>query len=201
MQNDSANQLYNALARLSRQIHRMEHWMANSDLSGGQKLQRWQTRLLFLISQNNGSSQRELAEAMDVRPSSMTEMVLKMEHAGLITRKQDEKDQRVMRIFLTETGEKAAAQFSAATIDLTSTMFNCLTPEEQSQMLALVEKISAGMESIVGSYAQDLNHHEMHKPHGRHGRHGQHRQHGQDGQHFRHHSPFQAEAHKPHRRF
>lgn len=112
-----------------------------------------------------------------------------MEQTDLITRKQDEKDQRVMRVFLTETGEKAAAQSCAATLDLTSTMFNCLTPEEQAQMLALVEKISAGMESIVGSDIHDIYHHGMHKHHGQH------------GQHCRHHSPFHAEDHNPHRRF
>lgn len=118
-----------------------------------------------------------------------TVLLLKMEQTDLITRKQDEKDQRVMRVFLTETGEKAAAQSCAATLDLTSTMFNCLTPEEQAQMLALVEKISAGMESIVGSDIHDIYHHGMHKHHGQH------------GQHCRHHSPFHAEDHNPHRRF
>jgi Transcriptional regulators len=171
MQNDPTNQLYNALSRLGRQIHRMEHWMAHGDMLG-QKLYRGQPRLLSLISQNNGASQRDLAEEMDVRPSSMTEMLLRMEQAGLITRKQDETDQRVMRIFLTEAGEKAAEQSGAATLDLTTTIFNCLTQEEQAQMLTLIEKISAGIVAIAGPDAPDTHHHWLH--HGHHGRHGQH---------------------------
>jgi DNA-binding MarR family transcriptional regulator len=34
-----------------------------------------QAHLLHLISQNDGANQRDLAEQMDVRPSSMTEML------------------------------------------------------------------------------------------------------------------------------
>jgi DNA-binding MarR family transcriptional regulator len=165
----------------------MEHWMAHVDVSEGQKLHRGQIRLLSLISQNGGASQKDLAEEMDVRPSSMTEMLLRMEQAGLITRKQDEKDQRVMRIFLTGAGEKAAAQSSVTTHDLTTTMFNCLLPEEQTQMLVLVEKISASIETIVGSDAQDTHHHGLH--------------HGQHGRHCRHHQSFHSEDHDPHSDF
>lgn len=161
--------LYNALSRLSRQIHRMEHKMAHDDIAGRQKIHRGQTRLLSLIAQNNGASQRDLAEEMDVRPSSMTEMLLKIEQAGFIIRKQDERDQRVMRIFLTETGEKAVVQSSAATLDLTTRMFNCLTSEEQTQLLALIEKISASMENIVGPDVHDNPHHGLqHEHHGHH---------------------------------
>ena len=91
---ETAHQLYDAPARLSRHIHRMEHRMAHEDLPWGRKLHRGQNRLLSLISQNNGASQGELGDKMDVRPSSMTEMLLKMEQAGLIVRKQDERPAR-----------------------------------------------------------------------------------------------------------
>jgi DNA-binding MarR family transcriptional regulator len=167
----------------------MEHWMAHGHVLGGQKLLRGQTRLLSLISQNNGTSQRDLAEEMDVRPYSMTEMLIRMEQTNLITRKQDEKDQRIMLIFFTEIGEKEAKQSSVAAFDLTTIMFNCLTPEEQIQMLAFVEKISASLETIVGSDARDAHHHGMHKHHGHH-RH-----------HCRHHSPFHAEDRKSYSHF
>ncbi|MBU2703509.1 DNA-binding MarR family transcriptional regulator [Sporomusaceae bacterium BoRhaA] len=160
----------------------MEHWMAG-DVSEGQKLHSGQIRLLSLISQNDGASQKDLAEEMDVRPSSMTEMLLRMEQTGLITRKQDENDQRVMRIFLTETGKKAAVQSSVTTHDLTTTMFNCLLPEEQTQMLAFVEKISASIETLVGSDAHDTHHH------------------GHHGQQGHHHLSFHSKNRDPHSHF
>jgi DNA-binding MarR family transcriptional regulator len=179
MKTTTPNQLYNALSRLSRQIHRMEHRMAHGDVLQRQKIHRGQTHLLLLISQNNGARQKDLAEQMDVRPSSMTEMLIKMEQAGLITRKQDEHDQRIMRIFLTEAGEKAAEQSTITTLDLTTTLFNCLTTEEQCQMLALIKKLGTSIEAIDGSEAHH-NHH--------HGPHHKHR-----GHHCSHHLQFDSE--------
>lgn len=176
----TAHQLYDALARLSRHMHRLEHRMAHENLTWERRLHRGQSRLLSLISRNNGASQGELGEAMDVRPSSMTEMLLKMEQAGLILRRQDEKDQRVMRIFLTDAGERAAGQSDVAALDLTTTIFNCLTAEEQAQMLTLIQKTSAAIETRDGSDGHD--HH--------HGRHGHQRFHG-------HHLPSYAEEGGP----
>lgn len=181
MQTTTTNQLYNALSRLSRLIHRMEHRMAHDDAPQKLKIHRSQTRLLSIISQNNGASQRDLAELMDIRPSSMTEMLLRMEQAGLITRKQDANDQRVMRIFLTEAGEKATEQSNTSTLDLTAALFNSLTTEEQTQMLLLIEKLSANLE-VMDSTEEHHGH-----QHGHHGYHGQHHHHhGHHGHHYEH---------------
>lgn len=141
----TTTQLYNALSRLSRLIHRMEH-RAHGDPLQKQKIHRGQTHLLMLISQNNGAKQRDLVEEMDIRPSSMTEMLLKMEQAGLIERRQDENDQRAMRIFLTEAGKETAERSNAITLNFTTTIFDCLTPSEQIQLLTLIEKLSTSIE-------------------------------------------------------
>jgi DNA-binding MarR family transcriptional regulator len=175
MNTTTQTQLYNALSRLSRQMHRVEHHMAHSDVLPRQKVHRGQTHLLLLISQKAGASQKDLAEQMDVRPSSMAELLLKMEQADLITRKQDENDQRIMRIFLTEAGKKAAEQSTATTLDLTTTLFNCLTAEEQEQMLLLIQKLSINL-SAIGEF--DEHHVHLHEKH-----------HSHDGQQDCHHHP------------
>ena len=180
----TAHELYHAMARLSRHMHRLEHRMAHESLVYGRRLHRGQSLLLSLISKKNGASQGELCEEMDVRPSSMTEILLKMERAGLIVRKQDEKDQRVMRVFLTDAGEKAASQSDVADLDLTTTIFNCLTMEEQTQMLTLIQKISASVETMDRPDGHDDHH-------GRHGRQSFH------GHHRMHHLSFHGEYHDP----
>ena len=181
----TAHQLYDALARLSRHMHRLEHRIAHGSLPGERRLHHGQSHLLSLISRNNGASQGELGEAMDVRPSSMTEMLLKMEQAGLITRKQDESDQRVMRVFLTKEGQRAAAQSHAAARDLTTAIFDCLTTEEQTQMLTLIQKISASIET------EDASDHHEHEHGLRHGRHWFHKY------HRKHHLPFRKGENDP----
>ncbi len=168
MQITPAHQLYHTLARLSRQIHRMEHWIAGRVLLGKAKLYRGQTHLLLLISQNNGASQGDLAERMDVRPSSMTEMLMKMEQAGFITRKQDDKDQRIMRIFLTEDGEKIADESKAAVENFITKIFSCLTPEEQDNMLNLIKRVSLNIETLDSSDEMALHHRDFHHKHCHH---------------------------------
>lgn len=158
MQITSEHQLYNTLSRMSRQIHRMEHWIAGGVL-GKAKLYRGQAHLLLLISQNNGASQGDLAEITDVRPSSMTEMLVKMEQTGLVTRRQDDKDQRIMRIFLTEDGRRIANEAKATVDDFTTKIFNCLTAEEQDNMLKLIEKVSANIEDLYSSDVVASDHH------------------------------------------
>ncbi|MFT8390664.1 MAG: MarR family transcriptional regulator [Sporolactobacillus sp.] len=102
----------------------------------------------MLIAENDGVIQRDLAEEMDVRPSSMTEMLTKMETLGLVERRQDERDQRVMHIFLTEQGKEAAKASQHATEDMTRALFAGLTDEELSKMLVLTDKLCAHLEAM-----------------------------------------------------
>lgn len=165
MQATTASQLYNALSRLSRRIHRMEHRMAHCEMRGTRWMQRGYAHLLSIISRRNGASQGDLAEEMDVRPSSMTEALLKMEAAGLIARKQDERDQRIMRIFLAEAGERAVLQSNAAAADMAERLFGGLTSEEQVQLLSLIEKLSSSLEEIDPPAPLNGHHHGHHRHH------------------------------------
>ena len=216
MQTTISTRLYRALSRLGRLIHRMEHRMAHDETRGWRGVHRGHAHLLSIISGKQGASQRDLAEETDVRPSSMTETLLKMEAAGLITRRQDESDQRIMRIFPTETGEKLLLQSNDASFDLATRLFNGLTSEEQAQMLALIEKLSAGLEEMDQSaplrehghgFRHGHHRHEgLHGPHdpcghepdescGPHGHHGPHQPHGHHGHRG---SQERQEAHGPH---
>jgi len=157
METDTAVKLYAALYRTGRQLHRFSHRMG---YPGG--YYREQTRLLLLISENDGVIQRDLAEEMDVRPSSMTEMLAKMEQLGLITRKQDEKDQRVMHIYLTDQGKTAVDESRKKESELTGTLFSGLTEEETSEMLRLTEKLVTHLDEMdSAALEQDM-------PHGHH---------------------------------
>lgn len=158
MPNKDSISLYTSLHRLSRQLHRYSHRF----FQGKHHHYQEQFRLLFLIAENDGIIQRDLVEKMDVRPSSMTQMIAKMEQLGLVSRKQDEKDQRVMHIFLTEQGKTAVAESQKTSEKLVDTMFAGLTDEEVGQMLQLTEKLCTHLSAIDSTdSARDF-------PHGRH---------------------------------
>lgn len=63
-----------------------------------------QTKLLLMLKNLNGLSQREICDKLNVKPSTITVMIQRMEKTDLIERKSDENDQRISRIFITEKG-------------------------------------------------------------------------------------------------
>ena len=63
-----------------------------------------QAGILFSLHQSSAMSQKELAESLNMTPPSITSTIQKMEKGGYIRRKADEKDQRVLRLSLTEKG-------------------------------------------------------------------------------------------------
>ena len=107
--------------------------------------------MLRVLLEHDGANQRELAEILDVRPSSMTEMLSKLEGKGLLRRMQDETDQRVMRVFLTEEG-KTAAQNSGYDDAALHTVFGVLSEDETALMLSLIGKLNAAAEESVPGY-------------------------------------------------
>ena len=55
---------------------------------------------------------------MGITPPSITVMIRKMEAEDLIEKHQDEKDQRITRIYITEKGRKIAENMDDACISL-----------------------------------------------------------------------------------
>lgn len=154
--------LYTSLNRLVRQMHRFSHRVEHE-----QHHYREQSRLLQLIGQNEGIIQRDLTEEMDVRPSSMTEMLTKMEQLGYISRRPDEKNGRIIHIFLTEQGKLAAEESRALTEKLTEAMFDCLTENEAEQLLTLADKLCEGLDRAELNGAEGA----YDPPHGSHWHH------------------------------
>lgn len=191
MSKTNSNNLYRALHRLNRQMHRVSH--RESHGKGG--LYHGQANLLLLIFQNDGASQRDLAEQLDVRPSSMTEMLTKLEHGDLIIRKQDDKDQRVMRICLTEKGKKTAQEITESKDAFAESFFSALTEDEQEQLLILTEKLCVSLDVAENSHGEEMHHghgpgHHCGHHHGSCGKNGSHHGHG----HHEHHRSHPSES-------
>ena len=159
----NAENLYTALHRLGRQLHRSAHRMGHRE-----DFYREQSRLLLLIFESEGVIQRDLAVDMDVRPSSMTEMLAKMERLGFVRREQDETDQRVMHIYLTEKGKTAAEESKKSDSQLTEKLFEGLTAEETEEMLRLTEKLLDHLEALNSSAVENEPVHGHHRGFGGH---------------------------------
>lgn len=116
---------------------------SNAFMSKRQKLN-GQQRVLAVLAKEDGLIQSQLAEILDIRPSSLAELMKKMEKSGDVLRKEEEQDKRIKRVFLTQQGQQKAQKFSHVSEDMSEAFFAGLTEEEQENFSAYMQKISAG---------------------------------------------------------
>ena len=69
-----------------------------------------QIPVLGMVAKQDGLSQRELSKILRVKPPTVTVSVQRLEKAGFLYKKPDEKDQRVTRLYLTEKGKETKAK-------------------------------------------------------------------------------------------
>lgn len=97
--------------------------------------------LLVKLWEKDGLTNAEIAELLDIRPSSVTAQVKNLEQEGLVERRQAEYDGRVSLVFLTEKGREEENKRSEFHDDLSETIFGNLSEEEQNQLGFLLNKV------------------------------------------------------------
>ncbi len=90
----------------------------------------------------DGMSQRELAESLDIRSASVSELLSKMKDEGLITRRPDPEDKRVMLIELTDKGHDEARKVAERRKEANRNLFAVLNDEEKDQLAVILDKLT-----------------------------------------------------------
>jgi DNA-binding MarR family transcriptional regulator len=102
-----------------------------------------QGRILQILSQSDGLSQKELAERLQIRQPSLTGLLLKLEHGGYIKRRQNTSDKRITNIFLTAKGVKTYQKVSGEWREMTDDLFKSLSAEQQTVLAEIFECLIA----------------------------------------------------------
>ncbi len=133
-----------------------------------------QKRILIILNESKKMTQRDLTERLGIQPGSASEILSKLESAGLILRTPSEADRRTTDICLTDSGRKVATEASARRQKQREEMFSCLSKEERQELLSLLEKVCADWNSRYseGNAHGYGRHHDAHGSHDGHGRHG-----------------------------
>ncbi|MDD3360760.1 MAG: MarR family transcriptional regulator [Hespellia sp.] len=101
MENEPVEMLLHQTTRLY-----MKYAMSKLHTDGKERLHGGQAGILFLLKFKGGMSQKELADMLHLSAPSVTTAIRKLEGEKCVIRRQDEKDQRVMRISITPKGEE-----------------------------------------------------------------------------------------------
>ena len=129
------------LQMINRHLRAGAHWHA------GREITRVQWLILRHVRRHPGCTVGQLAERIDVRSSTMSQMLDRLEREQLIVRRADGGDSRVRNVRLTPAGEQCINAVEAEWLDRLHRPFSTLTPAEQQTLTALLDKLAAGIET------------------------------------------------------
>jgi DNA-binding MarR family transcriptional regulator len=107
---------------------------------------RSQGKLLRLLLERDGILVKDIVEELDIRPSSASELVAKLEKRGFVRTETDSQDKRAKHVYTTEKAREYSDRIKAAHNEIADEVLAALSEEEQEQLLALLKKIAASLE-------------------------------------------------------
>ena len=111
-------------------------------------------RVLKILSNNESMKASDLAEALDIRPASLTEKLTRMEQHELINRERDSNDSRIVLVSLSNRGKELLEKRRKNNEEMTNKLENVLTEAEQIEFARISEKLISFFE------AENPRHHE-----------------------------------------
>ena len=124
--------LLKAEAALAKQLYQT---LAEIELSPGQP------KLLDYLYEHDGCIQKELASVCEVESATITRLLARMEHAGLIERRTSASDKRSVTVFLTEKGRHAGTVVRERFAGIEAGAFAGLDGKDRKLFLELLCKI------------------------------------------------------------
>lgn len=98
---------------------------------------------LLELWDKDGLTQKQLVERLDIEQATMANTLARMERDGLVTRRKDETDGRVQRVWLTERARALQAPATAAAMEENAAALSALSTEERATLLSLMQRIIA----------------------------------------------------------
>lgn len=97
--------------------------------------------ILFILDKEGELSQRELSEKMNLSPPTITSAIQKMEKLGYIRRRQDQYDQRVLRLCVTDKGKSCIEQICRVGKEIEEIVFRGMSTEEALLLKRLLMQV------------------------------------------------------------
>lgn len=144
---NETNNLLNIFGRLLERREFIGAVLHASQIDNHQMQNRGPARVLRLLKEHDKLTNSDIVETLDIRPSSVSALVSKLEEEGYLVRTPSENDGRVMLISLTDKGRDAIHEARDFKNDLSEKLFKSLSKDEQQQLAGLIDKLSDGLES------------------------------------------------------
>lgn len=110
-----------------------------------------QNLLLQVLWDTDGLTPGELAEQLQVSTPTVVKSANRMEASGLLTKRRDTVDRRLVRIYLTERARNVQDAVQSARADLEQRVTATLTDTERTHLIEALHKINAQLDTLTVS--------------------------------------------------
>jgi len=106
---------------------------------------RAQWAIVLRLGRAPGSSQKELADILEVEPISVARLVDRLEASGLVERRADEQDRRIWRLHLLPAATSMLASINRQREDLAEFVAHGITPQMREVMVEGLTRMKANL--------------------------------------------------------
>lgn len=117
-------------------------------------LQPSQMPVIMILAKSDGCSQRSMAEFLRNKPSTVNVSIQRLEKAGIVCRRRDDKDQRIMRVYLTEEGKEIFSVLKACFDEMEKQMFGNFSETELCLLRRFFKQILENLDHLPGPSAE-----------------------------------------------
>jgi MarR family transcriptional regulator, organic hydroperoxide resistance regulator len=104
---------------------------------------------LRVLEGNDGITQRDLADALHLARPTVSKMLRAMEQAGLIERRPDARDQRLVRVFLTGAGRGLAVELRVVAAAHINETIGSLPEHDLEELARLLDELAASISRVL----------------------------------------------------
>ncbi len=120
-----------------------------ASMTASHKLQSGARRVLACLAVRDGVTQLDLIRATHLKAPTISLIVQKMEHDGLISRRTDDLDMRLTRVHLTEKGKSVNDDIRRAVAEVEDAVMTDLSDAEKELFQTLLVRISRKIEETA----------------------------------------------------
>ncbi len=103
-------------------------------------------RFLFL---NERATSSQLANDVDISPSSSAQLADRLEKSGFLKRFHDEKDRRIVRLHITDEGKKELQLLKESMYQTVNSIYACLSEKDLQEFLRIHIILLASLEEKI----------------------------------------------------
>jgi DNA-binding MarR family transcriptional regulator len=104
-------------------------------------MHRAQATLLCRLFVQDGMTQSEIAEQLAVQGATVTNMLQRMEEAGLVARRRDPEDNRLVRVYLTDTGRQQERAITEQFMKVEEAIFEGLDHQDRTVLRRMLRRM------------------------------------------------------------